>query len=252
MIVSQRLQYAENQNYTAKGYILQHLPYTADPKPHYNIYLLQRLQYNYRKTHIAAPSVPLKTTMNLFDQYPFLQNDLIMIHKMQPEDAAALKRIAEDPQISPFVPTFLYEKKYEDKALVIAREEEEYFAAGEGILLGIYLKEAPAEMVGLAEIYGYEPSKEKASIGDRILPEFWGRGISTQAVALLTDYLIGEVGLKTVTAHILRGNEGSATCVLRNGYVQKFSNIYEDWGFGEPCLTDKYVYKRDFRKKRVK
>ena len=52
--------------------------------------------------------------MNLFDQYPFLQNDLIMIHKMQPEDAAALKRIAEDPQISPFVPTFLYEKKYEE------------------------------------------------------------------------------------------------------------------------------------------
>lgn len=190
--------------------------------------------------------------MNLFDQYPFLQNDLIMIHKMQPEDAAALKRIAEDPQISPFVPTFLYEKKYEDKALVIAREEEEYFAAGEGILLGIYLKEAPAEMVGLAEIYGYEPSKEKASIGDRILPEFWWRGISTQAVALLTDYLIGEVGLKTVTAHILRGNEGSVTCVLRNGYVEKFTNIYEDWGFGEPCLTDKYVYKRDFRKKRVK
>ena len=226
MIVSQRLQYAENQNYTAKGYILQHLPYTADPKPHYNIYLLQRLQYNYRKTHIAAPSVPLKTTMNLFDQYPFLQNDLIMIHKMQPEDAAA-----------------------QPEAVC---EEEEYFAAGEGILLGIYLKEAPAEMVGLAEIYGYEPSKEKASIGDRILPEFWGRGISTQAVALLTDYLIGEVGLKTVTAHILRGNEGSATCVLRNGYVQKFSNIYEDWGFGEPCLTDKYVYKRDFRRKKVK
>lgn len=96
--------------------------------------------------------------MNLFDQYPFLQNDYIMIHKMDPADAAAL----------------------------------------------------------------------------------------------LTDYLIGEVGLKTVTAHILRTNEGSAACVLKNGYVQKFSNIYEDWGFGEPCLTDKYVYKRDFRKKRVK
>ena len=26
----------------------------------------------------------------------------------------------------------------------------------------------------------------------------------------------------------------------------------EDWGFGEPCLTDKYVYKRDFRRKKVK
>lgn len=72
------------------------------------------------------------------------------------------------------------------------------------------------------------------------------------AAALLTDYLIGEVGLKTVTAHILRTNEGSAACVLKNGYVQKFSNIYEDWGFDEPCLTDKYVYKKDFRKKRVR
>lgn len=190
--------------------------------------------------------------MNLFDEYPFLQNDLILIHRLQPEDAEALGRLARDPAVSRTVPTFLYEKKYEDPALVIEREEEELFRTGEGILLGVYLKEAPEKLVGLAEIYGYEPAKEKASIGDRILPEYWRRGISTAVVGLLTDYLIGEIGLKTVTAHILRGNEGSAACVLRNGYVQKFSNIYEDWGFSEPCLTDKYVYKRDFRRKVVK
>ena len=174
------------------------------------------------------------------------------MHKLQPEDAAALDRLANDPQVSATVPAFLYEKKYEDKALVIEREEEELFRTGEGILLGIYLKEAPEDLVGLAEIYSYEPDKEKASTGCRILPEYWGRGISTAVAALLTGYLIGDIGLRTVTAHIMRGNKGSATSLLRNGYVEKFSGIYEDWGLDEPVLTDKYVYKRDFLEKSVK
>ncbi len=66
-------------------------------------------------------------------------------------------------------------------------------------------------------------------------------------VGLLLDYLIGQLEMRTVTAHILRGNERSAHCVLRNGFARKYTSIYEDWGWEEPCLTDKYIYKKYFR-----
>ena len=185
--------------------------------------------------------------MKLFDQYPSLQNDLISIHKMGPADAEAIKKLSEDPRVRKTVPSFLYEYKYEDKSLVIEREEEECFRTKENILLGIYLRSEPEKMVGIAEIYGYEEDKLKASLGDRILPDYWGKGISTAVVSLLTDYLIDEIGLNEVTAHILRGNNASSACGRRNGYVLEASGIYEDWGKDEPCLIDKYVYKKEFR-----
>ncbi|MBQ7703607.1 MAG: GNAT family N-acetyltransferase [Firmicutes bacterium] len=184
--------------------------------------------------------------MNLFDEYPYLENEYILIHRMTPGDAEALGKLTEDPRVKSTVPTFLYEMKYDDKALVIEREEEEYFRTGEGILLGIYLKSDPDQMVGLAEIYGYEPVKAKASIGDRILPEYWGRGISTAAVRLLRDYLIVDVGLRTITAHILQSNAASVSCVLKNGFIKRYEGIYEDWGRPELQLTDKYMYKRSY------
>ena len=192
--------------------------------------------------------------MKLFDEYPNLESEYIAIHRLRSEDAEGIRKLAEDPKVSATVPTFLYENKYEDKALVIEREEAELFRTGEGILLGIYLKgeptgeadcagEAGETFVGLAEIYGYDEAKNKASIGARILPEFWRRGISTETARLLRDYLIDDLGLRTVTAHILKNNFASAACVLKNGFVAKYCDIYEDWGMGEPMLTDKYVFK---------
>lgn len=190
--------------------------------------------------------------MNLFDEYPYLENDRIVIHKMKPADAEALRRLSEDGRVTKTVPTFLYEMKYEDKALVIEHEEEEYFRTGEGILLGIYLKEAPDDMAGLAEIYGYEPSRGKASIGSRLLPEYWGKGIATSVAEMLRDYLIDDLGLRVVTAHILKENIGSAACLTKCGFIPKYKDIYEDWGFGYPVLTDNYIYKRDYRTKGAK
>ena len=191
--------------------------------------------------------------MKLFDEYPYLENEYIVIHKLRPEDAEPLRKLTEDPLVSRYLPSFLYELKYEDKALVIEREEEEYFRTGEGIMLGIYIRragaDAPEIFVGLAEIYGYEEERSKASIGDRILPEFWGKGISTNVVGLLRDYLIDDLGLRIVTAHILPDNLASAACVLKNGFIRKFPGVPENWGFDELCPTDKYVYKRYFRYK---
>lgn len=190
--------------------------------------------------------------MNLFDEYPYLENEYILVHRLVPGDAEALRELTEDLKVRETVPTLLYEMKYEDKALVIEREEEEYFRTGQGILLGVYLKEEPEQMVGIAEIYGFEPLRGKASIGDRIISRYWGRGISTSIVSLLRDYLIDEVGLRLVTAHILKVNSASSTCVTRNGFIRKYKDVYEDWGTGEPVLTDVYIYKRDYRTKGAK
>ena len=184
--------------------------------------------------------------MELFDGYPYLEDDRIIIHKMGPEDAADLEELTSDPQVYDYVPPFLYELKYEDKAEVIARLDEEYFDTKEGILMGIYFKAANNKLVGLAEIYSYDEKKSKASIGCRIGSKYWGKGISPSMAALMRDYLIKDIGLETVTAHIMQANVSSERSIAKSGFLPKYRNLLEDWGMGEMCLTDKYVYKKEW------
>ena len=74
----------------------------------------------------------------------------------------------------------------------------------------ILRKMVPVQLVRIAEIYHFEAHKEKASIGCRLSEAVWGQGIATEVIGLLRDYLIDEIGLRTITAHIMRVNLPSA------------------------------------------
>ena len=56
--------------------------------------------------------------MKLFEEYPDLTGERIRIRHMAAEDAPALQRLAENRNVYRYLPIFLYEQKYEDKAEV--------------------------------------------------------------------------------------------------------------------------------------
>ena len=182
--------------------------------------------------------------MKLFEEYPDLSDDMIRIRKMRESDAEALRAFTSNERIYRYLPSFLYELKYEDKRDVIARMDEECFAPKESILMGVYLHSDPERLVGIAEIYNYEEKKSKASVGCRLDESVWGRGIATRVLHLLRDYLTGPVGLETITAHIIRDNTASAHAAMKSGFLCKYPDLYGDWGLGEMVHTDKYVFKR--------
>lgn len=194
--------------------------------------------------------------MQLFEEYPRLENDTLLIKRMEEGDAAALTAMAADPAVYRYLPTFLYEQQYADAHEVIERMDAECFETRLSILLGIYLKDggmdpengpetAASPFIGIAEIYNYEAEKEKASIGCRLIPAVWGKGIAKQVIILLRDYLLDEAGLRTITAHIMRENAASAGAAAKCGFFPKYPDQMEDWGFAQPVLTDKYVFKKD-------
>ena len=184
--------------------------------------------------------------MELFKEYPRLENEQVLLRRMTIDDAPALQAFKENKETSRYLPTFLYEQKYEDAREVIERMDEECFRTKEAIMLAVCRTEEPDLLVGIAEIYHYEENKEKASIGCRLDSSVWGSGIGTQVIALLKDYLLREMGLRTVTAHVMRDNAASARAAVKNGFVQKYPDIYEDWGFDQMAYMDKYVFKREW------
>ena len=116
----------------------------------------------------------------------------------------------EEEAVYPYLPKCLYERNYTDAEEVIARVDEECFVPGKAILLAVCLQEEKTPLVGIAEIYHYEPGETKASIGCRLRENVWGQGIATQLLRLAAA-VAAEAGAHTLKlSYILAGPELTA------------------------------------------
>ena len=179
----------------------------------------------------------------LFEVFPRLESERLLLREWEPGDARTLAEITRNPAVYRYLPTFLFEQSLADPAEVIARARAECFDAKDSILLGICLKDGPDGIAGIAEIYNYEPQKEKASVGYRLNERFWGRGIAGETAALLKKYLLEETDVRKITAHVMAENAASARVLEKNGFLLRWSGLREDWGRGEPVQVNKYMFK---------
>lgn len=79
------------------------------------------------------------------------------------------------------------------------------------------------------------------SVGYRLMEEYWGQGIATEAMGLMTDYLFNNTGIEIITASVLPENRASAKVLEKNGFRLIERNVSEDWGFDDPLPTDKWI-----------
>ena len=172
----------------------------------------------------------------LFSEIPYIRGERLVIKRVMPCDAPALRELTDDPAVYRYLPTFLFEKKYEDASEVIDRLYDECFK--ESIILGIYMD---GELCGLAEMYGFRDEIHKISVGYRLIKRFWGRGIASEALGLMVDYLYGETDIEIITASTMTENKASANVLMKNGFSLVVHAAYEDWGCDEPTVTDKWI-----------
>ena len=172
----------------------------------------------------------------LFSEIPTLQSQRLTLRKLEEKDADALYELAHNELVYRYLPTFLFEQKYEDIHKVIPLLYTECFE--QSIILGIFLKD---EFCGLAEMYGFKDHIHKVSVGYRLLPQYWGQGIATEALKLMTDYLLNETDIEIITASTMIENQGSANVLKKNGFTLVVHAVGEDWGYDEPTITDKWI-----------
>ena len=184
--------------------------------------------------------------MKLFESYPTLSDDTVILDRITEADIPALETLTADERVRATLPTFLYELKYEDKRQMLARMDEECLMTGQAVLLAVRPQGSDRRLIGIAEIYNYEEDKQKASVGYRGLRDSWGKGFAGHVLILLRDYLLKDMSLKTVTSHVLKENTASARVMEKCGFVKKYPDLWEDWGRDEMQLTDKYVFKREW------
>ena len=172
----------------------------------------------------------------LFSEIPCLQNSRLILKQLTDEHARDLYELAHSERVYRYLPTFLFEQKYEDIHYVISRLYDECFR--ESIILGIFEEN---RFCGLAEMYGYRDPIHKISVGYRLLERCWGRGIATEALGLMIHYLYDETDIEIITASTMVENQASAAVLRKNGFDLVSSGVGEDWGYEQPTIADKWI-----------
>ena len=170
----------------------------------------------------------------------FLENERVLIHPLGAQDLDALTAMRNDRQIYRYEPTFLAELQGspEDALRTIMRMD---LADSRQCILGIYDKTDPNILAGLAEFYDYKPSGKVISVGCRLRPEYWGRGICSACLKLLIEYIRNQTKVEMITAQALPANKASAKILLNHGF-QYLLTKPEDWGFGSQTIADVYAF----------
>ena len=172
----------------------------------------------------------------LFPEPPVLSGASLCLKPLALSDACSLRRLTWQEAVYRYLPTFLFEKKYDDPAIVIKCLYDEGLT--DSLILGIHREN---RFCGLIEVYSYRAPIHKASIGYRLLQEEWGKGIATEALSMMTDELLAVRGIEIITASTMLQNHASAHVLRKNGFTLVNHAVEEDWGFPEPTLTDKWI-----------
>ena len=172
----------------------------------------------------------------LFSEIPYIEGNRVVLRQITQDDVLAMRELADSDVIYRYLPTFLFEKKYDSMEYVIDHLYDECFR--ESIILGIYMND---EFCGIAEMYGYREPIHKISVGYRLLERCWGQGLATEAVGLRGDYLYTETDTESITASTMIQNQGSANVLKKNDFSLVVHAVPEDWGFDEPILADKWI-----------
>ena len=182
---------------------------------------------------MMAPDTSVK---QLFAQIPQLRGKRVLLRGLIDRDAEPLRSLSEQKKVYRYLPTFLFERKYEDPHQVIRRLYDECLK--DSLILGVFMDDA---FCGLAEMYGYREPIHKISVGYRLKEEYWGKGIATEVLGLMTDFLLNEKPIEIITASTMVENQASANVLKKNGFDLVVHAVHEDWGYPQSVIADKWI-----------
>ena len=175
----------------------------------------------------------------LFDEIPRIENDRILLRRLEKGDIPCLHKMTSDEKVYRYLPTFLFEKQYDDSEIMIEDLYEKCFTEKESLILAIEDKET-GQFCGLAEFYGFKDSLHKVCVGYRLCHHFWGKGIATAVVGLMVEYLLSQTDIEIITASTMPENHASESVLEKNGFICTAHSVPEDWGYETPTAADKW------------
>ncbi len=158
---------------------------------------------------------------DLYERFPYIAAEDIIIRKMTESDTEALFEIFSNNNMYRYIPDFLRTKNKETIRRAICEIGNRDFSEERWIMAGVYLPENPERVIGTAEIFDYSREVNAAEIGYRVNEKLWNRGIASRIVHIVTEYLFDEIGINRVQATVLPDNICSKKVLIKNRFKRE-------------------------------
>lgn len=158
--------------------------------------------------------------MSQFSFLPFqnLESDRLLLRQIKPSDVNEVFALRSNPDIMKYIPRPLVTTN--DEALVHMKMIQDKINTNEGINWAVTLKN-DNKLIGIVGHYRVKWEHFRSEIGYMLLPEYSGRGITTEVVEMLIDYGFNQMKMHSLEAIIDPENHASARVLEKNGFVKE-------------------------------
>lgn len=174
-----------------------------------------------------------------FSPFPILETERLILRRVLPSDVKEMFELRSNPETMKYIPRPLVTNY--DEALAHIKMMEDKIETNEGINWAITLK-GDDKMLGVIGHYRIKPEHYRAEVGYMILPEYHGKGITTEAVQCVVDYGFNTMQLHSIEGVIDPENGASEKVLQKCGFVKEAH--FKENEFYDGKFIDAVVYSK--------
>ena len=181
-----------------------------------------------------------------FHPFQNLESERLLLRRLNVGDVNEVIELRGNPEVMKYVPRPLI--KTNEEALAHIEMIEDKIVSNIGINWAITLKGSP-KMIGIIGHYKIQPENYRSEIGYMILPQYHGKGITSEAVKIVVQYGFDNLQLHSIEAIIDPRNNASEKVLQKNGFVKEAHILENEFYEGE--FLDTVIYsllKRNLKK----
>lgn len=172
-----------------------------------------------------------------FNPFPIIETERLLLRRLLENDLDEIIELRGNPENMVYIPRPLVSTK--EEALAHYKVIDDKINSNEGINWAITLKENP-KMIGLMGFYRIKPENFRAEIGYMILPQFNGKGYTTEAIKAIVTYGFDVIRLHSIEGVIDPRNLASERVLQKNGFVKEAHLIENEFAMGK--FWDTVIY----------
>ncbi|RYG16933.1 MAG: N-acetyltransferase [Chitinophagaceae bacterium] len=154
-----------------------------------------------------------------FNQFPIIHTERLLLREHSINDAGTLFKIRRNIDVMQYIHREQPQTIEEVETLITAINNG--FEQRQTIAWVICLKENPSEMIGSIGYWRTNLANYRAEIGYMISPEYWRKGLVSEALRATVDFGFEEMNLHSIHGNIDPSNEASRRILVKHGFVKE-------------------------------
>ncbi|WP_316770579.1 GNAT family N-acetyltransferase [Pedobacter frigiditerrae] len=173
-----------------------------------------------------------------FSTFPNLETERLILRSHAISDAETLFALRNNEDVMRFI--------HRERQKTVKEIEDFISSFNEGCKQGqqlawvIALKENPKQMIGSIGYWRTNLANYRAEIGYMLHPDYWRKGIISEALIKTIDFGFKEMKLHSIQANIDPENDASRQILIKHGFVKE-AHFKEDFYFQGKFL-DSEIY----------